>query len=305
MAGKGNLRPSPKGQGRQPAKGVPKRSARQRHQDAITQRGGMPGSVISADHLGQVLEHCVIAYEVGSQDTSTRRRRVMLAARKKCLELGCQEPPKLMERVKQIVERRARGITSSIAAEDLAEREHLAEALAETSDFLEPPDHTTAAQARAIARAAAKDAPFLPVAPTVMNKQARDPAKVRNPNGVPPVGKGRTVQASADEAERRVSEIVKRLGLGATRQQLLEWAAKSWPTGYSPRNVDEYIQAARTILRANWAREREDFMLDLLEQYQRLGADARVEGQLGTALGCLNSMAKLTNLGGFAANQGN
>jgi len=307
--GTGNLKPRRPGEPRPAAKPSTaakraRRSAKAKLEAAVKQRGGTPGSVISAEHLGQVLEAAVIAYEVGSQDISTRRRRTQLAAKKAAAKLGCDVPVNLMERVKGIVERRARGIVSSVAGEDLAERERLAEALAQESDFLEPPDQTTAAELRAIARKAAKDAPFLEQGPTVMTKAVRDPSKRPN-DTLPPPGRGGAVQCPPDEAERRVAEIVKRLGLGATRQQLMEWARKSWPTGCSERNVDEYIKAARLILRANWAREREDFMLDLLEQYQRLGADARVEGQLGTALGCLNSMAKLTNLGGFAANQGN
>ena len=277
-----------------------KQSAKRKLDRAVKQAGGMPGSIIPPDALGEILKACVIAYEVGSQDYGNRQRRVQVVARRLAKQYQCDEPVRLLERVKQIVERRKRGIATDLAADDLAKKELLAAAMAEQSDFLEAPDHTTAKQAREIARKAAAGAPILTMGPTKMAQSVRDPAKAPNHNCKPPVGTGGIDQAPADEAERRVSEIVKRLGLGATRQQLLEWAAKSWATGYSTRNVDEYIKAARMILRANWAREREDFMLDLLEQYQRLGADARVEGQLGTALGCLNSMAKLTSLGGFA-----
>ena len=98
-------------------------------------------------------------------------------------------------------------------------------------------------------------------------------------------------------------EVVKRLGLGATRQQIQQWARENWTSGTSTRRIDEYIAAARAVLRSNWHRDREDFMVDLLEQYQRLAIDARVNDQLSTTLGCLNSMAKLANMGGFANGQ--
>lgn len=112
--------------------------------------------------------------------------------------------------------------------------------------------------------------------------------------------KGCPPTARDGEVERRVHELVRRMGLGATRKQLRDWAKENWSSGTSDRNIDEYIAAARAELRANWHRDREDFMVDLLEQYQRLAGDARANDQLNTALGCLNSMAKLANMGGFS-----
>ena len=102
------------------------------------------------------------------------------------------------------------------------------------------------------------------------------------------------------ETQRRITEIIKRIGLGQTPNQITRWAQETWNTGTSQRNVNDYIRAARIVLRENWARDREDFQVDLLEQYQMLAQEARAAEQMGTALGCLNSMARLCAIGGFA-----
>jgi len=257
----------------------------------------------SAAELKTILQVGLEAATTGSQDRSNMRRRIDAAIRRHCDEIGVSTP-ELTPRILKHLDAVAKGHkTMRPPTEGLATREELKQALEQQSDFLElaePSRHW-----RAKHRKLDEDNP--PLRPSATAKRNRDP---NNPHGgkrdtPPPIGlnKGKHM-ATAEEADLRVTEIVQRLGLGATRQQIQEWARKSWSSGYSDRQVDEYLRAARAILRSNWAREREDFMLDLLEQYQRLASDARVQDQLGTALGCLNSMARLTNLGGFAAGHG-
>jgi len=257
--------------------------------------------VATVKQLEVIMQAGIAAAQTGSPDPSNLKRRVTVAIRRKARELGVATPD-LTGRVKSHMEKLARGYTdllpdASISDEKLAR----AELLEQLSDFTDAPRLTE--QERQQYKAMEEDLPPA-VRPAAASKRNRNPAKATPAAPPPPKTKpGRGPVAVGTESERRVQEIVRRMGLGATRQQIQNWARQSWESGTSDRNIDEYIQAARAILRTNWHRDREDFMVDLLEQYQVLAADARLNEQLGTALGCLNSMAKLANMGGFANGQ--
>lgn len=259
--------------------------------------------VATVKQLEVIMQAGIAAAQDGSQDPSNVTRRITVAIKRKAAELGVATPD-LTSRVKVHMKMLARGHSNllpdvSVSNEKLAR----AEMLSELSDFTDAP--RLSEQERAHYKAMEEALPP-PVQATKANKRNRKPASKALRENAPPPPKtkpGRGPVAVGTESERRVQEIVRRMGLGATRRQIHDWARQSWESGISERNIDEYIQAARAVLRTNWHRDREDFMVDLLEQYQVLATDARMNEQLGTALGCLNSMAKLANMGGFANGQ--
>jgi len=253
------------------------------------------------------------AARTGSTAPRSVRARIRTAVKRKAKELNVL-PPELTDRImKRIQEANALGSFADVdeVVDASNERAAAAEMLQRDSEYageVAPPLSEAEKQ-----RYAAMDA-YAPRTPSPSDKTKRDPIKnprqTHKPPPVPPPGgyqqireRGLRRGEPTEEGERRVMEVVKRLGLGATRQQIQQWARENWTSGTSTRRIDEYIAAARAVLRSNWHRDREDFMVDLLEQYQRLAIDARVNDQLGTTLGCLNSMAKLANMGGFANGQ--
>lgn len=239
-----------------------------------------------------------------SMDNSNTRRRIAAGIRAKAKELKVAEPD-LTDRVMKHLRAVARGHSDLLGdAAYSDEKLARAEMLERESDFAGTvAPELTEKEKRKYQRMESKLPPA--VKPATAARHQRDPEKNGRRGMTPPPTsqpgrKAITAKSQPAEAERRVMEIVKRMGLGATRRQILDWAKENWTSGTSDRSIDEYIAAARSVLRSNWHRDREDFMVDLLEQYQRLASDARFAEQFGTSLGCLNSMAKLANMGGFA-----
>jgi len=239
----------------------------------------------------------------GSRDPSNVKRRIQAAVRSKARQLNVYEPDLTAKIYKHIRALADNPLPADVKAEHLTDKEAAEALLQQASDYagMKAPELTEDQKLQYMAMEAA-----LPpkITPTGVANAKRDPSRQRGKVPPPPAPKGGhpTVTTNrTDESERRVHEIVKRLGLGSTRQQIHDWAKANWTTGTSTRQIDDYMAAARVVLRTNWQRDREDFMVDLLEQYQRLATDARVNDQLGTALGCLNSMAKLANMGGFSS----
>lgn len=239
----------------------------------------------------------------GSRDPSNVKRRIQAAVRRKAAQLYVYEPDLTAKIYKHIRNMAASPMPSDVSAENLTDKEAAEALLQQQSDYagMKAPELTEEQKLNYMAMEAALPKPITPTGNALAKRDPSKPrGKVKPP--VPPKG-GHPQVDNPTESERRVHEIVKRLGLGSTRQQIHDWAKANWTTGTSARQIDDYMAAARAVLRTNWQRDREDFMVDLLEQYQRLATDARVNDQLGTALGCLNSMAKLANMGGFANGQ--
>lgn len=247
----------------------------------------------------------------GSTAPRSVRARIRTAVKRKAEELNVLVPELTDRIMKRIQQANALGSFADVdeVVDAATERAAAAEMLQRDSEYageVAPPLSEKEKQRYAAMNAGA------PPIPSPSDKSKRDPIKnprqTHKPPPVPPPGGYPKIPSGGkggptEEGERRVMEVVKRLGLGATRQQIQQWARENWTSGTSTRRIDEYIAAARAVLRSNWHRDREDFMVDLLEQYQRLAIDARVNDQLGTTLGCLNSMAKLANMGGFANGQ--
>lgn len=267
----------------------------------------------SVKQLNECMNAGLEAARSGSQQASNVKRRIINAVAAKAEELGVVTPS-LTDKIIKRLRAEANGEVDLLPdVDDIGpDQAKLDDVLNEGSDFTGKEVPHLRPHVRRKYQAKLDELPP-PPKPSQDAKDAR--AKKRAARGgeyssrvkehnKPPLAKpGRQACAEGSEVERRVNEIVRRMGLGATRSQIKDWAKQNWTSGTSSRNVDEYIAAAQAVLRTNWQREREDFMIDLLEQYQVLAGDARANDQLGTALGCLNSMAKLANMGGFSQGQ--
>jgi hypothetical protein len=74
----------------------------------------------------------------------------------------------------------------------------------------------------------------------------------------------------------------------------VQYAATEW--GLKPRQVDNYIQRAREILRADWEIDRKTFVAELLSQLASLQKEARKSNQPHVALGCINTAARIARV---------
>jgi len=96
------------------------------------------------------------------------------------------------------------------------------------------------------------------------------------------------------QTELRINRIARLLANGATRSECVQYAATEW--GLKPRQVDNYIQRAREILRADWEIDRKTFVAELLSQLASLQKEARKSNQPHVALGCINTAARIARV---------
>ena len=62
------------------------------------------------------------------------------------------------------------------------------------------------------------------------------------------------------------------------------------------RQTEQYIADARIILKKDFDIDRRQFTADGLSQLSTLQKEARNNGQLHVALGCINAMAKIAQI---------
>lgn len=101
-------------------------------------------------------------------------------------------------------------------------------------------------------------------------------------------------RATAAALDARVASIVRLIATGATRSSVLEHCAICW--GLAPRSADRLLAAARAQIRADWEVERPELAAELLSALSEMQQEARESGDLGVALACINSTAKLAGL---------
>ena len=101
-------------------------------------------------------------------------------------------------------------------------------------------------------------------------------------------------KANQNEKEYRTLRIAALIGKGATRSDLLRYTANEW--GLKERQSDQYIQDARMVLKKDFDIDRRQFTADVLSQLSTLQKEARNNGQLHVALGCINAMAKIAQI---------
>lgn len=96
------------------------------------------------------------------------------------------------------------------------------------------------------------------------------------------------------KVEMRVNRIARLLSNGATRSECVQYGSNEW--GIGARQVDKYIHRARELLRADWEMDRQTMVAELLSQCATLQKEARKQGNLNAALGCINSAARLARI---------
>ena len=98
------------------------------------------------------------------------------------------------------------------------------------------------------------------------------------------------------EKEERIFRVYKLICKGESRADIARYAAQNWGIGY--RQVDEYIQRARELMKEDFKMSRDEFAVEILEGYKDLRRRAIADKQHAVALGCLTRMAAMTNVDG-------
>jgi hypothetical protein len=102
-------------------------------------------------------------------------------------------------------------------------------------------------------------------------------------------------KSTAAEKEYRINRVARLLSSGAVRSEVLEYARREWGVGRA--TADNYMAAARDVLKADWDIDRRTFTAELLSQLASLQKECRKNGnQAHVALGCINTMAKIAHI---------
>ena len=96
------------------------------------------------------------------------------------------------------------------------------------------------------------------------------------------------------ETEMRVQVFARIIANGGRRSDCIQHAAENW--GVCTRTADNYLDAAREQLRADWDLQRPQMVADLLSQCATLQQEAREKGHLHIALGAINTAARLAQI---------
>ena len=101
-------------------------------------------------------------------------------------------------------------------------------------------------------------------------------------------------KATQSEKDYRTFKIAAFLARGLTRSEIIKYTAAEW--GVKLRQTEQYIADARIILKKDFDIDRRQFTADILSQLSTLQKEARNNGQLHVALGCINAMAKIAQI---------
>ena len=102
-------------------------------------------------------------------------------------------------------------------------------------------------------------------------------------------------KSTAAEKEYRINRVARLHSNGAVRSEVLEYARREWGVGRA--TADNYMAAARDVLKADWDIDRRTFTAELLSQLASLQKECRKNGnQAHVALGCINTMAKIAHI---------
>ena len=100
---------------------------------------------------------------------------------------------------------------------------------------------------------------------------------------------------TAVEFDLRAQRMARILATGGKRSDCVRFASQEW--GVGERQVCNYIARAREIIRADWSSiQRDQMIAEILSQYSTLQLEARRQGQLHVALGCIHGAAKVAKL---------
>ena len=101
-------------------------------------------------------------------------------------------------------------------------------------------------------------------------------------------------KATQSEKDYRTYRIASLLARGVTRSEIIKYTAAEW--GVKLRQTEQYIADARIVLKKDFDIDRRQFTADVLSQLSTLQKEARNNGQLHVALGCINAMAKIAQI---------
>ena len=101
-------------------------------------------------------------------------------------------------------------------------------------------------------------------------------------------------KATQSEKEYRTYRIAGLLSRGVTRSEIIKYTAAEW--GVKLRQTEQYIADGRIVLMKDFDIDRREFTADMLSQLSTLQKEARNNGQLHVALGCINAMAKIAQI---------
>jgi len=96
------------------------------------------------------------------------------------------------------------------------------------------------------------------------------------------------------EKEFRTARFARMMANGATRSDLLQYAAKEW--GLKQRQSDEYIALATKRLEEDFNLDRQAFAAILLSQLNVVHKKGMEQSNLQAVLGCINTAAKIAKL---------
>ena len=101
-------------------------------------------------------------------------------------------------------------------------------------------------------------------------------------------------KATQSEKDYRTYRIASLLARGVTRSEIIKYTAAEW--GEKLRQTEQYIADARIVLKKDIDIDRRQFTAEVLSQLSSLQKEARNNGQLHVALGCINAMAKIAQI---------
>ena len=101
-------------------------------------------------------------------------------------------------------------------------------------------------------------------------------------------------KATQSKKDYRTFKIAAFLARGVTRSEIIKYTAAEW--GVKLRQTEQYIADARIVLKKDFDIDRRQFTADVLSQLSTLQKEARNNGQLHVALGCINAMAKIAQI---------
>ena len=101
---------------------------------------------------------------------------------------------------------------------------------------------------------------------------------------------------SKGDIQRRVDQMVDWISQGLPRRMRLRHAKEHW--GISEGRCDFVIKAANDQIRRTWEIERPNFMAEQLDRLESLYLLSVERNQLNVAMGCLNTMQRMTGCDG-------
>jgi len=96
------------------------------------------------------------------------------------------------------------------------------------------------------------------------------------------------------EKEWRIARMAALKARNVPNSECVAYAAREW--GLDRRQAYKYIEWANEVTTKDWDIDRRQFTADLMAQLATLAQDARKSSQPQVVLGCINTMAKISQI---------